>query len=266
MTRKLKDATPAAAADSQLPAMPNNPALALAQEPVNAPEGPPAIGWLGFHHDRSSRADEVREQLGKGTPNGHPYLCVGERFYDASGMTFQSLRAFTYHAELEQGTWEMKAVSLQPQPRGSKFKKNILSITLLLPGDKPWPSELPPVVATLSTWRSTKAGALERHLREVERTTKGEWAKENPTHGAMVSNVLPPYRVASALRIETQTAKSGFSYELAKAVPATVNLDQISALKAWMEDEALMAQLEAVTALYDSKVEELTEQAKETDG
>lgn len=225
-----------------------------------------STAYLGFHHMKGSRAGDIIAALGAGFSEGTPYISTGDNFYNAAGLCFQSLVEFRYWSVMSNagGQWEQTAASLDPMTgkhdSGGDWKENMLSVTLMLPGTSPVPGDIGPVCATMSTWRSVKCGALKQHVRAVKRTLSSEWAQEG-TNAALAASVPPRYRIASALRMEAITAKSGFVYHRAKALPSTINMDQLGALQAWLQDSGFQDQLGKINDFFESKKSEIEQLA-----
>jgi len=246
----------------------NSAATELGQPRTEKPQGGvPQLPFLGFYHGRSKHAADIVSALGP-VGDGTPYYSDGPSYYAASGWTYQILDWFQYWATLTQGDWQLAEVSTTPKegksPSGLAWKENIMSICLLLPGVQPLPEAIGPAAATLTTWRSTKAPACKGAVDAAEYAGTSEWAKASPANGGVAANVPQNYRVCSALKIETRTARSGFTYETASAVSATVGIDQLEALKAWGSSEDHQATLVKVREGFERRKAELEAKAAET--
>lgn len=244
------------------PLAPNSLAMQLGSLGEVAPElTAPQISqpWLGFYSRRSERSDEITAALGV-IDEGTPYVALSDDTYlNASGFLFLILRELAYWARLEQGTWETKDVQFHaPEQRyGGELKENILSVALLVPSDAaPIPAEHGPCLATVTTWRSTKTPAVKQHLAAIARSETPAWAKQG-ANGAIAASVPPRYRIASELRVEPTTARSGFTYHKARAIPRTVGAAQLQALGAWSKDEESQLLLTEAVEEFEARKAEL---------
>lgn len=219
--------------------------------------------YIGFYDDRSDRAAEIRAQIPT-IAGGTPYLCIGDDFADASGWGFQILREFPHHVELDAAGRSVVGCSLLPQSRNSDLSENVLTVALLLPGRLGLPEGIAPAVCTLTTWRSTKCPAVKQHLGAVRRTLSPDWARQG-SNGAIVASVPERYRIASAFKMSSKTArKTGLVYHECSALPATVGLDQLQALNAWKSSPDCQKEAREVLDAYEARVAELEALAAST--
>jgi hypothetical protein len=219
--------------------------------------------YLAFYNDRMNRSGEVEDELGE-LDDGHPCLHAGDgEWYDADGLEVLILAHFPYWCTLDDGTYQPDEIRLTPQPFDpdpTGFRKNILTITMVLSGAKvDLDDELLPAIATLTTYRSTKAGIVEKHVSAVRKTTQSGWAKNG---GAMEKAVVAwpkNYRIASGIVIKTKSSKSkkGRTYTIGEARPHTLTLDQAKLAKEFLTDPECMAELDEIKRAFDAQIAEL---------
>lgn len=230
----------------------------LGEVPEELAKPSTSLPWLGFFSRKSDRADEITAALGV-VDEGTPYVAMPDGSYiNAAGLLFLTLSELAYWARLEQGTWKTYDVQFHaPEKWGSDQKENILSVVLLLPSDAAaLPPEVGPILATVTTWRSTKTPAVKQHLAAVARSETPAWAKLG-SNGSIAASVPPRYRIASELRVEATTAQSGFTYHKARAIPRTVGVTQLDALGVWSRSQEAQDALAEAVAEFDARKAEL---------
>lgn len=219
--------------------------------------------YLGFHSNRSSVAGDVLQALGR-VPEGTPYLCKGGEFYNAGDWAFLSLAEFPFWCTLGNDFHPDLVRLTDPgfgaaAPNGDKWKAQVLAILLHLPGQEPLPKALAPAVASLTTFRATKVDAIRGHVDAVERSQAPEWAKQ---HGETVASAPPRFRVTSRLLVESRTARSGYSYQLAKSAASAISVAQVEAVGLWAGNAAAQEDVDALQRTFDAEVAKLQEKAQ----
>lgn len=224
--------------------------------------------YLSFFSTKSPDAINVQRALGQ-LGEGSPFVKIGEGYVNAQGLAFLILAELPHWVTLD-GAFSPNRAWLTPQPFGAKVgndkvSEQVLTVLLLLPAQAALPQTVAPAgcLATVTTFRATKARAARAHLDAVERSTQPAWAQE-AGNGPIAATVPPRFRIASTLVLESKTARSGFSYSAADAVPATISVAQAQAINAWAEHEESQAALQAALESFDRQAERINQLAQET--
>lgn len=239
---------------------------------------------LCFYHGGDTH-NEAQAALGGSLQVGSAFLKVDGQYFDAAGLSIISLREFPYWCTVDSGAnYVVKDVYLNPNtpadpdlkknnaPRtvsssygvtlsGEKIKERVLSVLLVLPGKKPLPEGLGPILTTLTEFRQACCGAIREHVDAVEATTSGDSAKEWAAANGPLMNMPVLFRIASAIRSGGRGGGSG-AYAWAKARPAAVSVQQIAAIGAWWVDPDCIEERQAVEEAFGRKIVELQKKAR----
>lgn len=177
---------------------------------------PPVGGglpYVGFYTGRGSRAADISRALGN-CSYGTPYVRAEGQYYPWRHCGFTLLGVHQYWAASDQRYQPVAAWDRDPGKRqyGARWISETVSCVLVVvPFGGPLPEDLAPALATLSTFRGAQCRGVLKHHAEVVRVNgdspdAAKWQREN---GAIVSALLPPFRVVSKLDPQTGTIKHG---------------------------------------------------------
>lgn len=229
-------------------------------EGIGAGGGGGGLPYLGFYSARSNNAAKMVDALGRIT-DGHPFVRdEGGEYYSVKGAAFLSLAEWPHWYTVDTAFRPERVYLTPPTGKdgralreidGQRLSEAVLSITLVLETET---IKLhADVLATLTTWRDTKLGALRTHLDAVGRAASTDWVAKHPEFAA-VPEVL---RIASVLDVQSITSKAGRPYTVAVAKPVPLTITQGKAVAAYMASGEGILQLEAARAGFDARKAEL---------
>lgn len=236
------------------------------------PAGGVSSPFIGFHSQKANNSQDVLRALGN-VPEGTPYISYDGLIFNCTQLSWLVLQELPHWVTLG-ADFSPNRCWLKPQPFGKKIgqdkvSEQMLAVVLVLPGVTgqgqaiPLPAELQPALATLTTFRATKAKAPRMHLDAVEDTLDPAWAREG-VNGSIAAAAPPRFRIASTFSVEQRTAGSGFAYSLAEAVPATIHPIQMQALAQWGASEERQVELQSILEAFEKRAEDLEALAAET--